>query len=207
MSDKIKKYFDLLMKWNSRINLTSVSDFETFQKKHIDDAKALVPHLDNAKSLIDLGSGAGLPGILIKIEKPKIDIVLLEATKKKVSFCEEAIRQLGLKNILAVWGRAEDEGLMRGLGAFDVVVSRATWNLTDYLGVASRYLGSGGICIAMKGAKWRDELVRAEKVLEENGLIHEDAVEYDLKDGEKRCLLIFRKLGKAVGSSMQDSVI
>lgn len=193
MSDKIKIYFDLLMKWNRHMNLTAIDDYESFLKKHVCDVEKIIPHINGATSLLDLGAGAGLPGILIKIKNPKLYIVLIEAKRKKVSFCDEAIRTLGLADILAVWGRAEDEGLMRGLGAFDVVVSQATWNLADYVRLASRYLDIGGICIAMKGSRWRDELSAADAAINESGLVHMKDVEYELSDKEMRCLIILRK--------------
>lgn len=191
--DQIKKYYDLLKKWNSKINLMSVSDEDEFIDKHVEDAHALIAHLKDVESLVDLGAGAGVPGIIIKIERPSIDVTLVEATRKKVSFCEEAIRSLNLENIRAIWGNAEDEGLMKGLGAFDVSVSRATWDLETFVPIGSKYIDIDGRCIAMKGSSWRAELEKAEDVIDDSGLVHERDVEYVLKGGEKRCLVIFRK--------------
>lgn len=192
--DKIKKYYELLKKWNSKMNLMSVEDEEEFIVKHVEDVAALIDNLDDAENLVDLGAGAGVPGLIVKIERPAIDVTLIEATRKKVSFCEEAIRALGLKGISAIWGRAEDEGLMKGLGAFDVSVSRATWNLETFLPIGSKYIDIDGRCIAMKGSSWRAELEGVEDSIDDSGLVHERDVEYELKGGEKRCLVIFRKV-------------
>ncbi len=193
VKDKIKKYYELLVKWNEKVNLVSISDEEEFVRKHVRDTEKIIPHLKGVGTLVDLGSGAGLPGILIKILKPKIDVTLVEATRKKVSFCEEVVRSLKLKNILPIWGRVEDEGLMRGLGAFDAVVSRATWELKKYVIIAGRYVGSGGICIAMKGSKWAEELQEAANVIEESNFEHISTEEYELDGGEKRAILVFKK--------------
>ncbi|MBT3181514.1 MAG: 16S rRNA (guanine(527)-N(7))-methyltransferase RsmG [Deltaproteobacteria bacterium] len=175
------------------MNLMSISSEAEFVDKHVKDVEKLIPYLKEVKTLVDLGSGAGVPGILIKIMKPKVDVTLVEATRKKVSFCEEVVRSLKLKEILPIWGRAEDEGLMRGLGAFGAVVSRATWDLKKYLMIADRYADGGGLCIAMKGSRWSEELREAGEFIEKSDLDLIETSEYKLEGGEKRAILIFKK--------------
>ena len=168
------------------------SDEEDFHRKHVGDANALLSYLGEAKTLIDLGTGAGLPGILIKIARPDIEVTLLDATRKKISFCEEVIRGLGLKGIRAVWGRAEDQELVNSLGTFDVAVSRATWKLSEFLEIARPYLSRGSRCMAMKGARWKDEEARATKTARANALKLEGTHEYRLEGKEQRCILVYR---------------
>lgn len=187
----LQLYLSLIQKWNRRINLTAIDDEEGFRTRHVDDARALLPHLCDAKRVIDLGTGAGIPGIVLKILRPDLDVTLLDATRKKVSFCAEAIRQLGLTDIRAVWGRAEDERLARAVGKYDLVVSRATWDLARYLPAALLYMKEGSRCIAMKGPRWREELSAAARALKETPLALEGTHPYALAGGEERCLVIF----------------
>jgi len=196
MASIYENYFKLLMKWNERMNLMSVKTFDEFLGKHIEDSKVLLPYISDSKSLIDLGSGAGVPAIPVKIERPDLKMTMIEATRKKVSFCEEAIRQLGLNDIVVVWGRAEDESLARSVGVADVVISRATWDLKTYIQVAERYIANDGKCIAMKGSKWNQELEDAGNALDKTGLSLERVHEYTLAAGEKRCIVILAKISE-----------
>lgn len=190
---EFKKYFELFEKWNSKINLMSVSNYKEFVDKHVLDALECLTAMEGVNSLLDLGTGGGFPGIPLKIVRKDLEVVVLDATRKKISFCEEVIRELGLKNIDAVWGRAEDEGIIKGLGAFDAVISRATWELKDFLKIGHLYSGVGGKIVAMKGANWKEEVVAAEKIIREIPLEPITAHEYQLKTGEKRAIVSFRR--------------
>ena len=192
MTEKIKEYFDLLKKWNRSIKLVSrADDFDRFVFEHVEDALRACEHLKGASSLLDIGTGAGIPGILIKMEMPDLRVVLLDSIRKKVSFCEEAIRTLGLEGIEAITARAEDEAVIEALGGFDAIVSRATWKLSDYLPMAIPYMGGeGSRIVAMKGPAWSEELAEAEPFMSEKGLKLVAADEYKLTDGRDRCLLI-----------------
>jgi 16S rRNA (guanine527-N7)-methyltransferase len=125
---------------------------------------------------------------------PGLEVVLLDSIRKKVSFCDEAIRALGLSGIRAVCGRAEDEGVREALGTFDAVVSRATWNLKDYIEISASYMkcSPGSRIYALKGAKWSDELSEAQNILEKHGLMLDQSIEYALPDSTPRRLLSFR---------------
>ena len=196
METEISRYFSILEKWNRKIRLVSSAESEgDFMDRHARDALELTPFLDGVGTLIDVGTGAGLPGILLKVLRPEIDVVLLDSIRKKIGFCEEAIRQLGLSGIRAVCGRAEDEAVREGLGRFDAVVSRATWRLDDYIMISDDYMkcSPGSMLIALKGAKWRDELDEAQNALGNHGLILDQAHEYALSDETPRCILIFKR--------------
>lgn len=189
MDDENKKFFDLLQKWNKQISLTALDTYEKFQVKHLEDVLQMLPFLKGKRDLLDLGTGAGIPGIPIKILLNELEVVLLDSTRKKISFCEEAIRKLGLKNITAVWGRAEDEGIMCGLGAFDVVISRATWNLLDYIKIGIHYLGVNGSLFALKGSRWQEEIESSKKYLDKQGYGVGRTHEYLLSTGEQRAIV------------------
>ncbi len=172
--------------------VSNADDFDAFVFEHVEDALRMHGHLEGAKSLLDLGTGAGIPGILIKLDMPELRVVLLDSIRKKISFCEEAIRRLGLKEIEAVTGRAEDEAMIQALGKFDAIVSRATWKLSDYLHMAAPYMqDSGSRVIAMKGVGWRDELAEARDFIAERGIRLLSADEYELSDGRRHAMLVF----------------
>ncbi|MFH1830570.1 MAG: 16S rRNA (guanine(527)-N(7))-methyltransferase RsmG [Pseudomonadota bacterium] len=191
MIDQFKDYYELLSHWNKRIKLVSkIDDFESFKSEHIDDATEVCKFLSDANSLLDIGTGAGIPGILIKIVRPQIRITLLDSTRKKISFCEEAIRKLRLEGIEAVWGRAEDKGTVNKLGCFDTIISRATWSLLEYLPIAAPYMcGPSSKIIAMKGPKWQKELTDAQNELKRLNLKVVDTHEYQI-NSKHRCMVI-----------------
>jgi 16S rRNA (guanine527-N7)-methyltransferase len=138
-----------------------------------------------------MGTGAGIPGILIKIEMPEIRVVLLDSIRKKIGFCAAAIRKLELKDISAVVGRAENAEVILSLGRFDVIVSRGTWKLDAYVKLAAPYMKNAGTrVVALKGPDWQQELANAKDILEKNNMKLMAADEYSLEDGRKRCLVV-----------------
>jgi 16S rRNA (guanine527-N7)-methyltransferase len=156
---KFEQYLSLISKWNKTHNLTAVRGQDEIVKKHFLESLALLPHLGHSVSLLDLGTGAGFPGLPIAIMRPDCRVVVVDSSHKKVAFCQEVIRVSALQNATAVCGRAEDEGIRKLLGQFDAVVYRATWSLADYLPMAAPYVRHpGGQILAMKGPKYQQEL-------------------------------------------------
>lgn len=192
MQESLKAYYDLLSRWNKSIKLVSSAEsFDRFAIEHIADVLRLRSHIEGACTLLDLGTGAGIPGILIKMDMPGIRVVLLDSVRKKISFCNEAIRQLALADIQAFEGRAEAEETIRELGHFEVIVSRATWKLADYVNMSAPYMKDrGSKVIALKGSEWRLELSKAKEILRARSLELLDADEYRLEDGRQRCILV-----------------
>ncbi|HPQ80897.1 MAG TPA: 16S rRNA (guanine(527)-N(7))-methyltransferase RsmG [bacterium] len=191
MEETLRPYFELLGKWNRKINLTAADDEARFMAEHAEDARFLLSHLGDAKTLVDLGTGAGIPGILLKIWRPDIEVTLLDSTRKKISFCAEAVRFLKLSGIRAVWGRAESAAMQRALGVYDLVVSRATWRLKDFLPMALPYSKDSGRIFAMKGQRWESELSESAGVLRNGTLRLAGTHPYTLPNGKSRCLIVF----------------
>ena len=147
-------YLEELKKWNEKINLTSLRSDKDITIKHFLDSLTVVRFLkdNNVSSLLDIGSGGGFPGIPLKIVMPKLKITLLEAIEKKVNFLKHIIRILGLNNIEAIKGRAEDKEIIKAYkSSFDCVISRALSSIKDYIHLAEPYIKEKGIILAMKG--------------------------------------------------------
>jgi len=154
------RYADELIAWNQRINLTAITDPTSMAIRHFLDSLTLAKVLDLRSDLriIDVGSGAGFPGIPLQIVCPQLDMTLLEATGKKVTFLEHIIDTLKLPNARALKGRAEEIGRMREhRAAYDVAVARAVARLPILLEYLLPLVKIGGLCIAMKGKTAHDE--------------------------------------------------
>lgn len=155
-------YSELLIKWNKFVNLTSIKTPQEIWKRHFYDSISVIPYLPEKGTLLDIGTGAGFPGIPLKIVRPELNITLIEATLKKCNFCEEVIRKLGLKDIKVIHRRIEDKNLPKELGKFDVIISRATFSLSKLIANALPYFKNGSNLIAIKGANITDELKDAQ---------------------------------------------
>lgn len=156
------KYLEELKEWNKKINLTAIKDDKDIIIRHFLDSLILAPFLKSCKTLLDIGSGAGFPGIPIKIVMPELKIALLDSNNKKVSFVNHIIRTLGLKDIETVHARAEDEKIINKLGHFDAVASRAFAELKEFLKIAKPHAKENGLILAMKGPKGAMELEEIE---------------------------------------------
>lgn len=154
---KLDAYLDLIVKWNRIYNLTAIRDRASMVAHHLDDSLAILPHLPHAAGLrlLDVGSGAGLPGIPLAIARPDWTVVLLDANRKKAAFLTQAAIELSLRNVAVVTARVED---YRPDAAFDVIVARAFSDLASFAQVASRHLAADGIFAAMKGTYPQEEI-------------------------------------------------
>ncbi|HEY8892425.1 MAG TPA: 16S rRNA (guanine(527)-N(7))-methyltransferase RsmG [Clostridium sp.] len=159
--DEFMRYKDLIKEWNEKINLTAIKEDEEIIKKHFIDSMKVFKfdQLKNAKSVIDIGTGGGFPGIPMKIIKPEINIVLLDSLNKRIKFLNEVIKDLQLENIKAIHGRAEDFAQeFQYREKFDIAVSRAVANLTVLSEFCIPYVKVGGYFVAMKGPAVEDEI-------------------------------------------------
>lgn len=158
---KFEQYLALLLKWNKVHNLTAIRDADDVVNRHFLESIALLPHLGNPKSVLDLGTGAGFPGLPLAIMRPDWQITILDSASKKIAFCQEVMRTCDLSNVQAICSRAEQKETQVQLGHFDLIISRATWSMVDYLPIALPYATQvGGRVIALKGPRYPEELAQ-----------------------------------------------
>ena len=151
-----------LLKWNRVTNLTAITEPMEMAVKHYVDAAAAAPWIDRAARVLDAGSGAGFPGIPLKILRPDIRVTLVDSVRKKVAFLKYVIRTLSLEDIEAVPGRLEDLGRLSAYNCrFDVVICRAFSSLEGFISLTTSFLGPGGYLLAMKGPKAVNDLDHA----------------------------------------------
>lgn len=178
------QYYKLLIEWNEKINLTSITDYKDVVVKHFIDSLSIVNSMDmNAEySLIDIGTGAGFPGIPLKIVFPMLDVVLVDSLDKRVKFLNIVIKELGLKNIKAVHARAEEFGHSNYRETFDICVTRAVANLAVISEYCLPLVSVGGYFVAYKSADIKDEIFDSEIAIEELGGAIEDVDIFTLPD-------------------------
>lgn len=148
-------FLALLQKWNARINLTGTRDDEEIVWRHLVDSLAVARHVPaEAGRVVDVGSGAGLPAIVIAIARPDVSVMSLEPIRKKHAFQSAARRELPLENLQPIAERVEAHGARVGRG-YDVAVSRATWPVDEWLPIGESLVRPGGLVLGMEGADER----------------------------------------------------
>ena len=159
MNPKFDKYAELLKDWNTRINLTAITDDEEIRIKHFEDSLTILPYLEGENiSLVDVGTGAGFPGIPVAIERPDITVTLVDSLEKRIKFLECVARELELPNVKCVHARAEDFGKTPEFReAFDYATARAVASMPVLLEYCLPLVKVGGRFIAMKGANAGEE--------------------------------------------------
>lgn len=196
--EQFMQYYELLTEWNSFMNLTAITEFEEVCTKHFIDSLSLCRALDCTKalSIIDVGTGAGFPGIPLKIAFPNLRITLLDSLGKRVKFLQEVIEKLGLEQIDAVHGRAEDFAKPNMLREkFNICVSRAVANLSTLLEYCIPYVKVGGFFISYKSEKVAEEKNMAEHAVDLLGGAFLEQVEFVLPNSEfYRNLIVIKKV-------------
>lgn len=161
------QYKDILKEWNEKINLTAIEDDEEIILKHFVDSLSILPYLENTnKTLVDIGTGAGFPGIPVKIAYKNVNVTLLDSLDKRIKFLNEVIQKLNLPGINTFHGRAEDFGVKNEhREKYDIAVARAVANLPVLLEYCLPFVKTGGSFIAMKGSNL-EEVQNSKKALE-----------------------------------------
>ncbi len=194
--DKFSQYARLLAEWNEKINLTAITDPEGIVIKHFLDSLSIAELIpDETKTLIDVGTGAGFPGIPLKVIRDNLKVTLLDSLDKRVKFLNEICCNLMLKDIVSVHGRAEDFGVDKKYRErFDFVTARAVANLPVLLEYCLPFVSIGGMFIAMKGPDAKEELKESQKALDILGGEIEDVKIFTLPNSDiERYLILIKK--------------
>lgn len=162
------KYYELLVEWNTFMNLTGITEFEEVMKKHFIDSLSIAKYkkLSDVRTLIDVGTGAGFPALPLKIAFPHLQVTLLDSLNKRIHFLDAVIEELELDDINTVHGRAEDFAKPAKLREkYDMAVSRAVANLSTLSEYCIPFVKKGGVFAAYKSEKVTEELTAAEKAV------------------------------------------
>ena len=194
-------YYEYLVEKNKVMNLTAITEYEEVITKHFLDSLAVVktscfkPEKLAGKRLIDIGTGAGFPGIPLKIAFPELEILLLDSLNKRINFLNEVTEMLGLTKINTVHGRAEDYAKQKGYReSFDFCVSRAVANLSTLSEYCIPFVKQGGCFISYKSGSVDQELIQAEKAVKIMGGQREEVVRFSLADTDMdRSFVVIRK--------------
>ena len=205
MEEQFLLYYNMLIEWNSFMNLTAITDFDEVLKKHFTDSVSLIraiPDLGEKNyRMIDIGTGAGFPGIPLKIVFPNISVVLLDSLNKRVNFLKEVISKLQLTDITAVHGRAEDFAQNKEYReSFDLCVSRAVANLSTLSEYCLPFVKKNGRFISYKSEKVSEEFEISGKAISVLGGEYENQVTFELPDSDiYRNLFIIKKKSATPG--------
>jgi 16S rRNA (guanine527-N7)-methyltransferase len=187
-------YLRELFKWNQKINLTAIRTEKGVVIKHFLDSLSVCPYIPGHTSLIDVGSGAGFPGIPLKIIQSSLQVTLIDSVRKKVDFQKHIIRLLGLRGIEAAHGRVQEEEVVEPmLERFDMTISRAFSDTATFLHLCHLLLKRGGMAIAMRGKTTKEEVQRLSKE-EERRYRLQKHISFDLPFSNfERTILLFEK--------------
>lgn len=195
--ERLEKYMKLVIEWNEKINLTSITERDEFIVKHFCDSLSLLGKLNikQGASVIDIGTGAGFPAIPLKIARPDLNITMLDSLNKRLVFIKEQVLPAIELDAEVIHGRAEELSKAKPYReSFDCCVSRAVANLSALSEYCLPFVKVGGTFAAMKGYDCEEELEAAENAISLLGGEFGDAVRFKLPDDSGRCILVIDKV-------------
>nr|WP_233582634.1 16S rRNA (guanine(527)-N(7))-methyltransferase RsmG [Corallococcus sp. CA053C] len=189
---RLQRLMAELLKWNAKVNLTAITAPEEVLEKHFLDSLAVLPEVTGATTLLDLGAGAGFPGLPLKLVLPTLGVTLVDAVGKKVAFIKAAAASLGLTGVRGLHARAEGKPETEGIPRAQVLIARAFMDLPDWLALAPAYVEEGGRVVAMLGKAQPDTELQARAA--ERNLRVVSARSYRLPfSGAERQVAVFAK--------------
>lgn len=195
--EEFYNYMNLLLEWNERINLTAITEPIEVILKHFVDSATIIKYIEDNKKIVDVGTGAGFPGIPLNIINSKASYTLVDSLNKRINFLNEVINSLQLNNINTIHSRIEDFG-RNNKERFDIATSRAVASLNILLEYLLPLVKIGGICICMKGSNVKEEIENASKALEILGGKIEKVEKIILPDSDiERNIVIVKKVKSA----------
>ena len=195
---KLERYMELLLLWNEKVNLTAITEPEQIWVKHFLDSLIVTKFEElRGKRIIDIGTGAGFPGLALKIFDTDLDITLLDSLAKRLDFLDEVISELALDNIYTYHARAEDGAREAELREqFDIAVSRAVAKMNMLCEYSLPYVKVGGMFIAYKSREYAEELEEAKVAIEVLGAKIDRVEEFALDPDNIKTLIFIRKLSQ-----------
>ena len=190
------QYYELLVEWNSFMNLTAITEFDQVITKHFLDSLLFASQPEVAGRMVDVGAGAGFPGIVTKIFKPELELTLMEPTGKRVDFLKYACAQLGLTGVEFAKERAEEAARKVWREQFDLASARAVAALPMLAEYCLPLVKVGGNFLAMKGASGEEELTAARGAIKKLGGEYRETRTLHLPGGDTRTLILCKKISQ-----------
>ena len=196
MQQQFEDYMHLLLEWNEKINLTAITEENELILKHFVDSLTISKYIKEGESIVDVGTGAGFPGIPLKIARKDLKVTLVDSLNKRILFLNEVIEKLGLKEIETLHYRAEEFGQNKKYReSFDIATSRAVANLSTLVEYLLPLVKVGGICVCMKGSEIKEELENGKKAIKILGGEIQEVEEFYLPETDiKRSIVIVKKI-------------
>lgn len=192
---QFKKYYEILIEWNQKMNLTAITEEEEVYLKHFFDSLTLLKYSGwkEVRTLADIGAGAGFPSLPLKIIYPHLKITIVDSLNKRITFLQNLIKELGLEDVTLKHERAEIFGQSKERNSFDIVTARAVARLNVLGEFCIPLVKKNGYFIALKGEQGLDEVKESKKAFDTLGITRIDTEEFYLPNGDKRVVIIAKK--------------